>query len=208
MDFPEARHIRREGRELELTVNGHSEEILQRLQVAVAGRADDGNPDAGRDLRGGVEVIGGAMNARLIKETRDTAADLWLARCRSLSCPTSFGRDAGFGYFALAVACVVMAGSSFGNEFQHRTISLLLSQPIARSVIWREKMLVLGAGMRDEPGRVAGLPGGCRLPSSISRVAGAGSDPAVRLLRSTLLHAGAAAGHRRNGGRGGLSVRR
>ena len=30
--FPEARNIRREGRELELTVNGHSEEILRRLQ--------------------------------------------------------------------------------------------------------------------------------------------------------------------------------
>jgi hypothetical protein len=30
--FPEALHIRREGRELELTVNGHSEEILRRLQ--------------------------------------------------------------------------------------------------------------------------------------------------------------------------------
>ena len=33
VDFPEARQVRREGRELELTVNGHSEEILQRLQV-------------------------------------------------------------------------------------------------------------------------------------------------------------------------------
>ena len=32
VDFPEARHIRREGRELELTVNGHSEEILRRLK--------------------------------------------------------------------------------------------------------------------------------------------------------------------------------
>jgi len=41
----------------------------------------------------------------------------------------------------------VMGSSSFGNEFQHRTLTLLLSQPIPRSVIWREKMLVLGAGM-------------------------------------------------------------
>jgi ABC-2 type transport system ATP-binding protein len=32
VEFPEARHVRREGRELELTVNGHSEEILRRLQ--------------------------------------------------------------------------------------------------------------------------------------------------------------------------------
>jgi ABC-2 type transport system ATP-binding protein len=33
VDFPEAKHVRREGRELELTVNGHSEEILQRLRA-------------------------------------------------------------------------------------------------------------------------------------------------------------------------------
>jgi ABC-2 type transport system ATP-binding protein len=32
VEFPQARHIRREGRELELTVNGHSEEILKQLQ--------------------------------------------------------------------------------------------------------------------------------------------------------------------------------
>jgi ABC-2 type transport system ATP-binding protein len=31
--FPEAKQVRREGRELELTVNGHSEEILQRLHA-------------------------------------------------------------------------------------------------------------------------------------------------------------------------------
>jgi len=33
VEFPLAKHIRREGRELELTVNGHSEEILRRLQA-------------------------------------------------------------------------------------------------------------------------------------------------------------------------------
>jgi len=38
-----------------------------------------------------------------------------------------------------------MGGVSFGNEFQRRTFSMLLSQPIPRAVIWREKMLVLGA---------------------------------------------------------------
>ena len=32
-EFPEALHIRRDGRELELTVNGHSEEVLQRLRA-------------------------------------------------------------------------------------------------------------------------------------------------------------------------------
>jgi ABC-2 type transport system ATP-binding protein len=33
VDFPEAKHLHRDGRELELTVNGHSEEILQRLRA-------------------------------------------------------------------------------------------------------------------------------------------------------------------------------
>ena len=32
-DFPEAKQTRREGRELELTVNGHSDRVLQRLQA-------------------------------------------------------------------------------------------------------------------------------------------------------------------------------
>jgi len=32
MDFPEAKNIRRDGRELELTVNGRSEEVLERLK--------------------------------------------------------------------------------------------------------------------------------------------------------------------------------
>ncbi len=32
LDFPFAKHVRRNGRELELTVNGHSEEVLQRLK--------------------------------------------------------------------------------------------------------------------------------------------------------------------------------
>ena len=33
VEFPLAKHIRREGRELELTVNGHSEEILKQLRA-------------------------------------------------------------------------------------------------------------------------------------------------------------------------------
>jgi hypothetical protein len=86
------------------------------------------------------------MNARLIKETRDLLP-VFAATLPLIVVPTLIWPPAGFGYFALGVACVVMAGSSFGNEFQHRTLSLLLSQPIARSVIWREKMLVLGAGI-------------------------------------------------------------
>ena len=86
------------------------------------------------------------MNARLIKETR-ALLPMFACTLPLIVVPSLIWPSEGFGYFALGVACVVMAGSSFGTEFQHRTISLLLSQPIPRSVIWREKMMILGAGM-------------------------------------------------------------
>ena len=86
------------------------------------------------------------MNARLIKETRDLLPIL-AGTLPLIVVPQLIWPPAGFGYFALGLACVLMAGSSFGSEFQHRTLTLLLSQPIARSVLWREKMLVLGGAM-------------------------------------------------------------
>ena len=86
------------------------------------------------------------MNARLIKETR-ALLPIFAGTLPLIVVPQLVWPIAGFGYLALGVACVLMAGAAFGTEFQHRTISLLLSQPIPRSVIWREKMLVLGAGL-------------------------------------------------------------
>ena len=86
------------------------------------------------------------MKARLIKETRDLlpafASMLTLIVALCFIWPTP-----EVCLIVLAVACVVLAGSSFGNELQHRTLSLLLSQPVARSVLWHEKMLVLGAAI-------------------------------------------------------------
>ena len=46
-----------------------------------------------------------------------------------------------------AADCAVLFRFSFGNEFQHRTLALLLSQPIPRARIWWEKMLVLAGGL-------------------------------------------------------------
>src|SRR5262249_32854951 len=34
---------------------------------------------------------------------------------------------------------VILAASAFGNEVHHRTISTLLSQPVPRELMWREK---------------------------------------------------------------------
>src|SRR5208282_722498 len=41
----------------------------------------------------------------------------------------------------------LLAALSFGNEFQHRTISLLLSQPVRRMEIWGEKLSVMIAAV-------------------------------------------------------------
>jgi hypothetical protein len=54
---------------------------------------------------------------------------------------------APFGTVAFGLGCLVLGGCSFGNEFQHRTLPLLLSQPVSRSVLWRDKMLVLAAAI-------------------------------------------------------------
>src|SRR5689334_331207 len=48
-----------------------------------------------------------------------------------------------FAPIVLAVSLTILAGASFGSEFQQRTISLLISQPLPRSRIWNEKMGVL-----------------------------------------------------------------
>src|ERR1041385_8265549 len=37
----------------------------------------------------------------------------------------------------------LLAAMSFGTEFQQRTAPLLLSQPVERARLWREKLLVL-----------------------------------------------------------------
>ena len=86
------------------------------------------------------------MNVRIIKETRDLLP-AFAGTLPLIVVPQLIWPAAGLGYLALGVACLFMAGSSFGMEFQHRTLSLLLSQPIPRSVLWRDKMLVLGVGM-------------------------------------------------------------
>ena len=51
------------------------------------------------------------------------------------------------GIILFALCCVLMGASCFGNEFQHRTLPLLLAQPLSRLRIWREKMIVLSSAV-------------------------------------------------------------
>src|SRR5258706_5406930 len=53
----------------------------------------------------------------------------------------------GFPLLGLFFGVPLLAALSFGNEFQCRTISLLLSQPVGRMTIWREKLIVGGAAV-------------------------------------------------------------
>jgi hypothetical protein len=88
------------------------------------------------------------MHARLMKETRELLP-IFVGTLLLIVVPyLIWHHDAEpFGYIALGLGCAVLGACAFGNEFQHRTLALLLSQPIARSVLWREKMLILGASM-------------------------------------------------------------
>jgi ABC-type transport system involved in multi-copper enzyme maturation permease subunit len=88
------------------------------------------------------------MTARLIKETRELLV-IWIGTLLLIVVPflLNGASAAPFGAVAFGLGCAVLAGCSFGNEFQHRTLALLLSQPISRSAVWLEKMLVLGTGI-------------------------------------------------------------
>jgi len=88
------------------------------------------------------------MNERLLKEARDLLP-MFAGVLLLIVAPFFIWHQGVYsiGMFACVLGCVVLAGSSFGNEFQHRTFSLLLAQPIERSVLWRDKMLVLGTGI-------------------------------------------------------------
>lgn len=60
------------------------------------------------------------------------------------------GEAEALGMFTIAIfalGCLGMAAMAFGSEFQYRTLGLLLAQPVKRSVLWNEKMAVLGTAM-------------------------------------------------------------
>jgi ABC-type transport system involved in multi-copper enzyme maturation permease subunit len=84
-----------------------------------------------------------AKTTRLLKEARPlfwpwcaviVAGVLLLAHP-----PQSIGWISPIGFF---LGIPLLATLSLGNEFQHRTLSLLLSQPVGRMVIWGEKLSV------------------------------------------------------------------
>lgn len=84
------------------------------------------------------------MGTRLIKETREMLP-LLIGTLFLIAVPYVIWQPqaGGWGYLVLGVGCIAMATSAFGSELQHKTIWLLFSQPISRTTIWVEKMVVL-----------------------------------------------------------------
>src|SRR6516165_585012 len=92
------------------------------------------------------------QNLRIMKEVRALfwpwCAVTMLGALNSFPFGPQFKQLAGpfstFGFFA---GIPLLAVLSFGNEFQYKTISLLLTQPVSRQQVWREKLVVMLAAV-------------------------------------------------------------
>jgi hypothetical protein len=81
-----------------------------------------------------------SANVRITKEAREVLPILGGVAGAIVVPFLVWGANAqAFAYFAYALGCVILAASAFGNEVHHRTISTLLSQPVPRGLMWREK---------------------------------------------------------------------
>jgi hypothetical protein len=83
-----------------------------------------------------------ALTTRILKEARPLLWP-WCAAALASALPLVYrlGRTQVIWVFGLLVV-PLLAAIPLGNEFQHRTFSLLLSQPIGRMKIWCEKLSV------------------------------------------------------------------
>src|SRR6266481_3319447 len=81
------------------------------------------------------------QTTRLIKEARALLLP-WCVACLAGILPLTHPPRwmAGFNELGFFFGIPLLAVLPFGNEFQYGTLSLLLSQPVDRMVIWREKM--------------------------------------------------------------------
>ena len=87
------------------------------------------------------------MNARLMRIKKEVRALFWpwcavvTAGASPMILPHDYAEPMSFLSFFLGIP--LLATLSIGNEFQHRTLSLWLTQPLSRMQLWREKMIVM-----------------------------------------------------------------
>jgi len=89
------------------------------------------------------------LAVRLLEEAH-SLMPAWLVTVAAPCVPILFlDYESGqlFSVFLFVIGCAFLGASAFGNEYNHRTMGLLLAQPIARERLWLEKMLVLGVGL-------------------------------------------------------------
>lgn len=122
------------------------------------------------------------MNARLRKEAR-ALLPLWAGTLLSSAAPLLAGRSgAGLSWLAFCAGCALLGGHAFGQEHEHRTLPLLLVQPVTRSRLFAEKLLVLAAALVTCTGLQFLLSLALGTPSLFDEPVGI-REPGARLLR-------------------------
>lgn len=92
------------------------------------------------------------MNAntrlRLWKEAR-ALLPMWAAVAVWIAAPflLSVNDPLPYAFTGFLFGCAVLGPVSVGHEFTHRTMDMLLAQPVPRRQLWREKLAVLGAAL-------------------------------------------------------------
>jgi len=106
------------------------------------------------------------MNAQIRKEVR-ALFPYWAGTLAITMAPyLLLGRgDAELAWLWYCFGCALLGGLSFGHEFQHGTLSLLLAQPLSRAVIWREKMIVLATALATSTAVLIGISNAFGSPS-------------------------------------------
>src|SRR5437870_1669216 len=96
------------------------------------------------------------QNTRILKETRMlfwpwclvmAVGVLRLAGIRSDAHHPPYMDVGNVSAFAFFIGFPFLIALSFGEEFQQRTLATLLTQPLSRLHIWREKLVVLLAAI-------------------------------------------------------------
>lgn len=92
------------------------------------------------------------MNAntrlRLWKEAR-ALLPMWAAMAVVMVAPRLLmdRNPLNFSFPAYWLSCALLGAAAFSQEFQYRTVGLLLAQPVSRRRVWWEKYLIVGTGV-------------------------------------------------------------
>lgn len=86
------------------------------------------------------------MNTRIYKEYR-ILRPFWAIALLLPLVPLMVFQDPGYCAMGYVVGCLLLGAASFGAEWNHQTMDLLLSQPLSRKRIWRDKIRMLALAL-------------------------------------------------------------